>query len=93
MPNAMTVWCLVLRKGEWIINDKDEMPGNGGNGRKVDITERHDEDKGNIFEKMKRKSKGNVAVECVDNNDTDKEETLEKSVTFVDSQMLKVMIQ
>ena len=39
---------------------------------------------------MKRKSKGNVAVECVDNNDTDMEEMFEKSVTFVDSQMLKV---
>ena len=62
--------------GERIINDKDEMPGNGGNGngRKVDTTGKHDEDKGNIFEKMKRKSKGNVAVACVDINDTDMEE-------------------
>ena len=77
--------------GERIINDKDEMPGNqgNGNGRKVDTTGKHDEDKGNIFEKMKRKSKGNVVVECVDNNDTDMEETFEKSVTFVDSSNIK----
>ena len=60
------------------------------NGRKVDTTGKHDEDKGNIFEKMKRKSKGNVAVACVDINDTDMEETFEKSLTFVDSRILKV---
>ena len=39
---------------------------------------------------MKRKSKGNVGVECVDNNDTDMEETFEESVTYVDSPKLKV---
>ena len=69
---------LSIENGERIINDKDEMPGNQGNsnGRKVDTTGKHDDDKGNIFEKMKRKSKGNVVVECVDNNDTDREETV-----------------
>ena len=41
------------------INDKDEMGGKrgNGNGRKVDSREKNDEDKGNIFENMKRKSK------------------------------------
>ena len=78
--------------GERNINDKDEMPGNRGNGndRKVNSTGKNDEDKGNIFENMKRKSKGNVGVECVDNNDTDMEEKFEESVTYVDSQKLKV---
>ena len=78
--------------GERNINDKDEMPGNRGNGnnRKVDSKGKNDEDKGNIFENMKRKSKGNVGVECVDNNDTDMEEKFEESVTYVDSQKLKV---
>ena len=67
------------------------MPGNrvNGNGKKVDTRGKHDEDKGNIFEKMKRKSKGNITVECVDDNDTHMEETFEKSVTFVDSRVLK----
>ena len=45
----------------------------------MDTTGKCDEDKGNIFEKMKRKSKGNVAAECVDINDTDVEETCLKS--------------
>ena len=42
--------------GERNINDKDEMDGNRGNGndRKVDSTGKNDEDKGNIFENMKR---------------------------------------
>ena len=78
--------------GERNINDKEQMPGNRGNGndRKVDSTGKNDEDKGNIFKNMKRKSKGNVGVECVDNNDTDMEEKFEESVTYVDSQKLKV---
>ena len=68
------------------------MDGNRGNGndRKVESTEKNDEDKGNIFENMKRKSKGNVDVECVDNNNTDKEENFEESVTYVDIRKLKV---
>ena len=73
--------------GERNINDKDEIDGNRGNGndRKVESTGKNDEDKGIIFENMKRKSKGNVGMECVDNNDTDMEENLEESVTYVDS--------
>ena len=68
------------------------MDGNRGNGndRKVDSTGKNDDDKGNIFESMKRMSKGNVGVECVDNNDTDMEENFEESVTYIDSQKLKV---
>ena len=78
--------------GERNINDKDEMDGNRGNGndRKVESTGKNDEDKGNIFENMKRKSKGNIGVECVHNNYTDMEENFEESVTYVDSQKLKV---
>ena len=39
--------------GERIINDKDEMHGNGvnGKGREVDTTGKHDEDKGNILKR------------------------------------------
>ena len=68
------------------------MDGKRGSGtdRKVDSRGRNDEDKGNIFENMKRKSKRNVGVECVDNNDTDMEENFEESVTYVDSRMLMV---
>ena len=57
---------LSTENGERIIDDKDEMPGNrvNGNGKKVDTTGKHDEDKGNIFEKMKRKSKGNGCGMC-----------------------------
>ena len=73
--------------GKRNINDKDEKDGNRGNGndRKVESTGKNDEDKGNIFENMKRKSKGNVGVECVDNNDTVMEENFEEPVTYVDS--------
>ena len=73
--------------GERNINDKDEMPGNRGNENdsKVNSTGKNYEDQGNIFENMKRKSKGNVGVECVDNNDTVVEEKFEESVTYVDS--------
>ena len=78
--------------GERNINDKGEVDGKRGNGKvsKVDSTGRNDEDKGNMFENMKRKSKQNVGVECVDNNDADVEENFEESVTYVDSQKLKV---
>ena len=57
------------------------MDGKRGSGidRKADSSGKNDEDKGNIFENMKRKSKQNVGVECVDNNDTDMEENFEES--------------
>ena len=78
---------------ETSLNDKDEMHANGGNGngRKVDTTGKHDGDKGNIFDNMKRQSSSNTfVVECVDNNDTDMEETFENPVTYVYSQTIIV---
>ena len=81
----------MVRLGKEILMIRMKWIGNRGNGndRKVDSTGKNDEDKGNIFENMKRKSKGNVGVECVDNNDTDKEVNFEESVTYVDSQKVK----
>ena len=77
--------------GERNINDKGEVDRKRGNGKvsKVDSTGRNDEDKGNNFENIKRKSKQNVGVECVDSNDADVAENIEESVTYVDSQKLK----
>ena len=58
MVNVPIGGCFIVRLGERNINDKDEMDGNRGNGndRMVDSTGNNDEDRGNIFENMKRKS-------------------------------------
>ena len=83
--NATIGGHLIVRLGK-NIKDKEEMDGKRGSGtdRKADSRGRND--KGNIFENMKRKSKRNVGVECVDNNDTNMEENFEESFTYVDSQ-------